>query len=76
VVVRPERVRLAPVGGAAVTARVENVVFAGSLTHVHMEVDGHKVLATVPNDGAVSTAVVGADVGIDFGPDSIRVLEN
>lgn len=76
VVVRPERVRIEPVHPDRVQARVEHVVFAGSLTHVHLTVGGQQVQATVPNDGSTASVAVGADVGLEVGVDSVRVLAN
>ena len=76
VVVRPERVRLEPVNPDRVQARVDHVVFAGSLTHVYLSVAGQQLQATMPNDGTTPLVAVGDDVGVDLGADSIRVLAN
>jgi ABC-type Fe3+/spermidine/putrescine transport system ATPase subunit len=76
VVVRPERVRLEPARPDLLSARVDHVVFAGSLSHVHLSVGGHSLQATVPNDGSTPIASVGSEVGVELGADSIRVLVN
>ena len=74
VLARPERVRLVPAGGDGLAATVEQVVFAGPVTHVHVRWAGQVLQAVVPNDGASLPGGIGDDVGLVLGPDALRVL--
>ncbi len=74
VIVRPERVALVPADRAAVRARIDTVVFAGALTHVHLSAHGHALQAMVANDGAGVALVEGGEVGVQLSPDALRVL--
>lgn len=74
VIVRPERVTLVPPQDAAVRARIDTVVFAGALTHVHLTVDGQSLQAMVANDGAGVPLVEGGEVGVALAADALRVL--
>ncbi len=74
VLVRPERVRLVSAGSGVMPARVEALVFAGPVTHVHLTVGGHTLQAVVPNDGADLPAREGEQVDLDLPADALRVL--
>ncbi len=74
VLVRPERVRLVPADTGALRARVDRVVFAGPVTHVHLELADKAVQAVVTNDGGELVAREGESVGVDLPPESLRVL--
>jgi ABC-type Fe3+/spermidine/putrescine transport system ATPase subunit len=74
VIVRPERVTLVPPQDAAVRARIDTVVFAGALTHVHLTVEGQALQAMVANDGAGVPLVEGGEVGVTLAADALRVL--
>jgi spermidine/putrescine transport system ATP-binding protein len=74
VLVRPERIKLAPAGEGLIRARVSHTVFAGPVTHVHVDLaDGH-LEVVVPNDGTPQLARQGEPVDIDLMADSMRVL--
>lgn len=74
VLVRPERVRLVPVGEGVLRADVEHLVFAGPITHVHLRVGQHALQAVVPNDGTPLVAREGGQVDLTLAPDALRVL--
>lgn len=74
VLVRPERVRVVEVGRGAVRARVERVVFAGPVIHVHLRVGDRGLQAVVANDGRAVVPVEGGEVDVAMPRDSIRVL--
>jgi putative spermidine/putrescine transport system ATP-binding protein len=74
VLVRPERVRLVPVGQGVLRADVEHLVFAGPITHVHMRVGDYALQAVVPNDGTPLVAREGSQVDLTLAPDALRVL--
>jgi ABC-type Fe3+/spermidine/putrescine transport system ATPase subunit len=75
VLARPERVRWVPPGDG-LAATVEQIVFAGPVTHVHVRWAGQVLQAVVPNDGAALPGGIGDDVGLVLGPDALRVLPN
>lgn len=74
VLVRPERVRVVEVGRGAVRARVERVVFAGPVIHVHLRVGDRELQAVVANDGRAAVPAEGSEVDVAMPRDSIRVL--
>jgi spermidine/putrescine transport system ATP-binding protein len=74
VLVRPERVRLVPTAQGTLVARVSDVVFAGAITHVHLDVDGIALQAVAANDGHSLAAIEGGQVGVALDPDAVRVL--
>lgn len=76
VLVRPERLALVPPAAGQLRAQVEQVVFAGAATHLHLQVGGHALQAVVPNDGASLSAVEGGEVGLLLRPDAVRVLSD
>ena len=76
VVVRPERVRLVDPSAAPWRGTVRTVVFAGALTHVHVQVGEHVLQAMVPNGSSGADLVEGSSVGVDIAPDAVRVLPN
>ena len=76
VVLRPERLRIVDPMASALRGRVATVVFAGALTHVHVEVGDQTLQAMVANGSDGPALVEGADVGLVIGPDSLRVLPN
>jgi spermidine/putrescine transport system ATP-binding protein len=73
VLARPERVRLVSPGDGLV-ATVEQIVFAGPVTHVHVRWAGQVLQVVVPNDGAALPGGIGDEVGLVLGPDALRVL--
>jgi spermidine/putrescine transport system ATP-binding protein len=74
VLARPERVRLASPGGDGLAATVEQIVFAGPVTHVHVRWAGQVLQVVVPNDGAALPGGIGDEVGLVLGADALRVL--
>jgi len=74
--VRPERVQLVEPSAAAMHGRIEHVVFAGALTHVHLRVDDQAMQAMVQNGVAGPSLEAGAEVGVVVAPDAVRVLPN
>ncbi len=74
VLVRPERLKLVPIAEGTLCAQVDNVVFAGAVTHVHLRVGDHALQAVVTNDGSSLTMVEAGEVGLSLAPDAIRVL--
>jgi spermidine/putrescine transport system ATP-binding protein len=74
VLVRPERVRLVVAGTGTLHARVEQLVFAGPVTHVHLAVGDQSLQAVIPNDGTPLVAQQGQAVDLELPEDSIRVL--
>ena len=74
VLVRPERVRLVPAGTGVLAARVETLVFAGPVTHVHLAVGDQTLQAVLPNDGGELLAREGEPVDVVLPVDSLRVL--
>ena len=76
VLVRPERIRLVPVGQGVLRADVEHLVFAGPITNVHLRVGEYVLQAVVPNDGTPFVAAEGGQVDMTLAPDALRVLAN
>ena len=76
VLIRPERLRLVPVGHGLFRAEIEHLVFAGAITHVHLRVGEHALQAVVPNDGTPLPATEGGQVDVTLAPDALRVLAN
>jgi spermidine/putrescine transport system ATP-binding protein len=76
VVVRPERVQLTDADGATLRGRIDHVVFAGALTHVHLTVAGAPMQAMVANGAQGPSLAEGAEVGVTITADSLRVLPN
>jgi len=74
VLVRPERIQLVAAGSGTMRARVEQLVFAGPVTHVHLAVGDQPLQAVIPNDGMPLMAQVGQDVDLELSPDALRVL--
>jgi spermidine/putrescine transport system ATP-binding protein len=75
VFVRPERVRLDQVAGAdCVACSVSQVVFVGAVSHVHVDLAGHRLQVVVPNDGSGSLPAVGDHIGVRIPADAIRLL--
>ena len=77
VVVRPERVRLVPVGSGgdnSVRCRVEQLVYAGALTQVLLRAGDIAIKALVANDGTRLCAAVGDDVDAQLPPDAVRLV--
>ncbi|HEV2549364.1 MAG TPA: ABC transporter ATP-binding protein [Stellaceae bacterium] len=75
-IIRPERAVLVPSGGAALSARVEQVVYVGSDTVYLLLLEGGLKfrLRDQNRDGARSRARVGDNVGVVMPPSAIRVL--
>lgn len=71
---RPERLRIVPPTGGALTAAVRDVVFVGSTTHVRAGAGDLEVQVVVPNDGSVWVPAPGTDVAIEVPPEALRVL--
>ncbi len=76
VVVRPERLRLVNAEAATLQGRIDHVVFAGALTHVHLTVRDQAMQAMVANGAEGPALVEDGEVGVEFLPDSLRVLPN
>ncbi len=76
VVVRPERLRLVNADDATLRGRIDHVVFAGALTHVHLTVRDQAMQAMVANGAEGPALVEGGEVGVEISPDSLRVLPN
>jgi spermidine/putrescine transport system ATP-binding protein len=74
VLVRPERVRLVPSGTGVLAARVQHLVFAGPVTHVHLAVGDQTLQAVISNDGGELLAREGEPVDVELSVDSLRVL--
>lgn len=74
VLVRPERLALVGPTEGQLRAQIDQVVFAGAATHLHMRVGPHALQAVVPNDGSTLAAVQGSEVGLLLKPDALRVL--
>jgi hypothetical protein len=51
-------------------------VFAGALTHVHVQVGDQVLQAMVPNGAEAAALAEGAHVGVLIAPDAVRVLPN
>jgi spermidine/putrescine transport system ATP-binding protein len=75
-VIRPERALLAPIGGAALPARVEQVVYIGSDTIYLVVLEGglRFRVREQNRDGSRSRAREGDAVGVVLPPAAIRVL--
>ncbi|HXP72863.1 MAG TPA: ABC transporter ATP-binding protein [Stellaceae bacterium] len=75
-VIRPERALLAPIGGSALPARVEQVVYIGSDTIYLVVLEGglRFRIREQNRDGPRSRARAGDAVGIVLPPAAIRVL--
>jgi hypothetical protein len=74
--VRPERVRVRPLGGPGLPATVREVVYRGAALHLFMEANGLPLIAFLQNgSGAASGWAPGQAVSIDFEPDSVVVLD-
>jgi spermidine/putrescine transport system ATP-binding protein len=76
VVLRPERLRLVEPSSSPLRGRIDHVVFAGALTHVHLRCGDRELQAMVANGGDGPELVEGAEVGLVLPPDSLRVLPN
>ena len=72
--IRPERLRVLAAGQGQLDAVVEQVVFAGAVTHVHLRVGEQMLQAVLSNDGTGSDAQVGTSVGVELAADALRVL--
>jgi spermidine/putrescine transport system ATP-binding protein len=79
VVIRPERVRLAPAGangGNTVPAMVDNLVYVGATTQVLARLPhGPAVQALLVNDAARDDLRPGVAVSLTFPADALRLLE-
>jgi ABC-type Fe3+/spermidine/putrescine transport system ATPase subunit len=83
VVVRPERVRLAPAGAgesASIVGTVSDVVYLGPLTKVQVDladtVDGgvQTIEAIIANDGSNLEPARGEQVDVTMPPDALHVI--
>lgn len=77
VVIRPERVRLSPLGDGqveAVPAVVEQRVYVGAVTQVLLRLGEHRLQALVANDGSPLCGAEGETVDAYLPPEAIRVL--
>jgi hypothetical protein len=76
-VIRPERVVLAALGTgnvAALPARIERLVYVGSVTQVLLRVGEHPLQALVANDGAALCGGEGDMVDAHLPASAIRLL--
>jgi spermidine/putrescine transport system ATP-binding protein len=79
VAVRPERAALGPpAGDAALTGRIENIVYFGTDTTFHLLLgSGHGFVVRVQNaQGAGQPFALGETVGIRLAPDALQVLRD
>jgi spermidine/putrescine transport system ATP-binding protein len=76
VVLRPERLRLVAPEGAVLRGRIDHVVFAGALTHVHLTAGDQVLQAMVANGADGPSIAEGNEVGVQIAADSLRVLPN
>jgi spermidine/putrescine transport system ATP-binding protein len=77
--VRPEQVRLAPVGEAdAIPATITNLVYFGTDTHCHLSLsDGTEVVARLQSPATGDAGLgLGQAVALRFVPEAIQVLED
>ena len=77
VVIRPERVRLSPLGTGevrAVPAVIEQIIYVGAVTQVMLRLGELKLQALVANDGTPMCGAEGDTVDAFLPPDAIRVL--
>jgi spermidine/putrescine transport system ATP-binding protein len=78
VVIRPERVRIAPhseAGPNRVPAMVERLVFLGAATQIMLRLaPGPLLQAVVHNDGSEASLSQGTPVQVFLAPDALRVL--
>ncbi|HEY0519093.1 MAG TPA: ABC transporter ATP-binding protein [Ilumatobacteraceae bacterium] len=77
ILIRPERVRLSPLGSGqidAVPAVVEQRIYVGAVTQVMLRLGEHKLQALVANDGSPTCGVEGETVDAYLAPNAIRVL--
>ena len=78
VVIRPERVRLAPAGardGNAVEGVVDRLVYVGATTHVLVQLPGERVVqALVVNDRDGDALTPGTPVTVTLPPEALRLL--
>lgn len=76
-IVRPEQLRIGPPGlGTGLAARVRDVVYFGTDTHVNLMLpDGTALIARVPSpvDGAADF-MAGQDVAVSFQPGAARLI--
>jgi len=76
-VIRPEQARLVAADEADLQARVENAVFFGTDTHVHLRLsDGQEFVLRRQNTADMPEPVAGAQVGLRLSPGALRVLRN
>jgi putative spermidine/putrescine transport system ATP-binding protein len=75
VMLRPHVVRLAPPAGG-LTARVLRRVFVGSMIEVELElISGSRLIAELrPGGPEAALAEVGAEVGLDWRPEDMRIF--
>jgi spermidine/putrescine transport system ATP-binding protein len=76
VVIRPERVGLADPSQSTLNGRITNVVFAGAMTHVHVDARGQEFQAVVAGGTSAHLLTEGSEVGLVFPADALRVLPN
>jgi len=89
VFVRPERLRIVDLDGDAddvdaddvggsgmLIGTVADVVFVGSLSHIHVLVGDERIQAVMANDGTRRPPEVGSRVGIAVAPDAVRLLDS
>ncbi|HEX3090060.1 MAG TPA: ABC transporter ATP-binding protein [Ilumatobacteraceae bacterium] len=77
ILIRPERVLLAPLGTGqpeAVPAVVEQRVYVGAVTQVLLRLGEYKLQALIANDGSPTCGEEGESVDAYFPPNAIRVL--
>lgn len=74
IVIRPERVRLVAPGEGQLPATIDQLVFAGPVTHVHLMVGSHPVSAVVSNSGDQPTLAAGQQVDLSLAAGAVRVL--
>ena len=79
IVIRPEHASLAASPAeAALTGRLENIVYFGTDTHYHLRLDGGEPFTVRMQNkrGSAETYEQGAEVSVDVGADAIQVLRD
>lgn len=78
VVVRPENASVVALKGAALRGVIENVVYFGTDTHLHLKLaDNSNFTVRLQNTGSANRAfITGAQVGVNIAPGAARVLKD
>src|SRR5215475_10541957 len=74
IAIRPERLRMGPVHGPGLPARIRDIVYRGPVTHYYMDSAGGPLLCCQQNAGAEDW-FVGAEVRCSWDAESAVVLD-